>query len=59
MQFVTALDLIKCIKQIKYQTLLLTCAPISKLPSKYHGLESAQKEGVTPRLTFIDPINQI
>ena len=28
-----ALDLIKCLKQIKYQRLLLTCAPISELPS--------------------------
>ena len=33
--FVTALDLIKCLKQVKYQRLLITCAPIgmSKLPS--------------------------
>ena len=28
-----ALDLIKCIKQIKYQRLLLTCALFSELPS--------------------------
>ena len=32
-RFVTALDLIKCLKQIKLQRLLLTCAPISELPS--------------------------
>ena len=32
-QFVTALDLITCLKQIKKQKLLLTCAPLSKLPS--------------------------
>ena len=30
-RFVTTLDLIKCLKQIKYQRLLLTCTPISKL----------------------------
>mgnify|MGYP001324144585 CR=1 FL=1 len=29
----TALDLIKCLKKIKSQKLLLTCAPISELPS--------------------------
>ena len=27
-----ALDLIKCLKQIQYQGLLLTCSPISELP---------------------------
>ena len=32
-RFVTALDLIKCLKHIKYLRLLLTCAPISELPS--------------------------
>ena len=32
-RFVTALDLIKCLKQIKQQILLLTYAPISELPS--------------------------
>ena len=35
---VTALDLIKCIRQIKYQRLLLTCAPISKLPSNISAM---------------------
>ena len=30
---VTALVLIKCLKQIKFQIFLLTCAPISELPS--------------------------
>ena len=29
----TALDLIKCLRQIRQQRLLLTCAPISELPS--------------------------
>ena len=32
-RFVTALDLIKCLKQDEYQRLPLTCAPISELPS--------------------------
>ena len=32
-RFMTVLGLIKCLKQIKYQILLLTCAPISELPS--------------------------
>ena len=30
---VTALVLIKCLKQIKVQRMLLTCAPFSELPS--------------------------
>ena len=33
-RFVTAVGLNKCSKQIKYQRLLLTCAPIYELP--YH-----------------------
>ena len=32
-RFVTDVDLIKCLKQIKHQRLLLTCTPISELPS--------------------------
>ena len=32
-QFVTSLDLVNCLKQIKEQRLLLTCTPISELPS--------------------------
>ena len=32
-RFVTALDLIKCLNQMNSQILLLTCAPISELPS--------------------------
>ena len=32
-RFVTALDRIKCLTQVKYQRLLLTCAPVNKLPS--------------------------
>ena len=31
--FVTALDLIMCLKQIKYERWLLTCVPISELRS--------------------------
>ena len=36
--FVTGLDLIKCLKQIKLRRLLLVCKLISELPSiyKYH-----------------------
>ena len=30
---VTGLDKIKCLKQIKYQLLIITCAPTSDLPS--------------------------
>ena len=33
-RFVTTLDLIKCLKHIKYQRLLLKIAPISVLPYK-------------------------
>ena len=33
LSLVTALDLFKCLKQIKQESLLLTCAPISELPS--------------------------
>ena len=33
MRFVTALDLTKYLQQIKQQIFLLTCAPISELPS--------------------------
>ena len=36
-RFVIALDLIKCLKKIKYQKCLLTCAPISP-QIKYHAL---------------------
>ena len=32
-RFVTAIDLIRCLTQIKLQRLLLTCAPSSALPS--------------------------
>ena len=38
-RFVTALNLINCLKQMKWQRLLLTCKPISGVPSsiyKYH-----------------------
>ena len=31
--FVTSFNIITCLKQIKLQRMLLTCAPISELPS--------------------------
>ena len=34
-KFVTALNLIKCLKQIKLQRLLLPCAPISATVWRY------------------------
>ena len=37
-RFVTALVLTKCPKQIKKQLIHLTCAHISKLPSKYNAV---------------------
>ena len=37
-QFVTALDIIKCLKDIKWQRLLHMCAPISELPSNIQVL---------------------
>ena len=38
-RFVAALDLIKGLKQIKYERLLLTCAPISELPSNISAMD--------------------
>ena len=38
-QFVTALDLIECLKQIKYQRLLLTYPPISELPPNISSMD--------------------
>ena len=32
-KFVAALDLIKCLKQIRQQRMLLNCTPASELPS--------------------------
>ena len=32
-RFVTALEINKCLKQIKYQRSLHTCTPLSELPS--------------------------
>ena len=37
LRYVTAVDLIKCLKQIKYQRLLLTCTPA--LPSNTNATE--------------------
>ena len=42
-RFVTALDLIKCFKQIKKQRLLLTYAPLSEVSSNILSVQ----EGVT------------
>ena len=41
-RFVTALDLIKCLKQIKLQILLLTCSPISELTSNISSMTVVQ-----------------
>ena len=40
-KFKTTLDLIKGFKQIKYQRLILTCAPISELPSNISTMAAA------------------
>ena len=32
-RFVTALDVIKCLEQVEYEILRLTCAPLNELPS--------------------------
>ena len=37
-RFVTALDLIECLREIKKMRLLLTCTPISELPSNINTL---------------------
>ena len=34
-------DLVECLKQIEYQVLLLTCAPISGLPSNTSTMHQA------------------
>ena len=38
-RFVSGLDLIKCLKQIKLQRLLIPCAPISELPSNISNMD--------------------
>ena len=40
--FVTALDLIRCLKQIKYKRLLLMCAPIPGLTSNISTMVKGQ-----------------
>ena len=40
-RFVTDLDLIKCINQIKLQILLLSCTPISEIPSNISTIENS------------------
>ena len=42
-EFVTALDLIKCLKQLNYLRLLLTFASISELPSNISTMLFALK----------------
>ena len=50
----TALDLIKCLKQIKYQRLILTCVPFSVLPFSISTMRlpvsqiSCSPEGLPP-----------
>ena len=47
----SALDLIICLKHIKYQRLLLTCAPISKFQSNIStmGIPLIKKQSTQPR----------
>ena len=55
-RFATALDLIKFLIQIKYQRLILTCAPISELPFNISTMrvnmstENAAKHGINRAL---------
>ena len=49
--FVTTLDLIKCLKQIKQQRLLTMCAPISVLPPNIGTMGQTDKH--FPILLFI------
>ena len=41
-RFVTSLDLIKCLKRNKQQKWLLTCAPISELPSNLSTISTTR-----------------
>ena len=41
-RFVTVLDVIECLKQVKHQGLIHTCAPISELPSKISTMPKIQ-----------------
>ena len=43
LRFVTALDLIKCLKQINTQRLILRCAPISEFPSNIRTMRKICK----------------
>ena len=49
-RFVTVLHLIKYLKQVKYQRLLNTCAPISELPSDTSTMFQAVEETAPPPL---------
>ena len=51
-RFVAVLDNIKCLKQIKLQRLLFTCAPISELPSTMVGSVLMRDTPVTWFLSF-------
>ena len=71
-RFVTALDLIKSLIQVKYQRLLHTCAPISELPSNLTWSELLTRrlarklmmagthwESLNPPLYILKPSNNI
>ena len=45
-RFVTALDLIACFGQIKYQRLLITCAHIPELPSNINSISNIMQENL-------------
>ena len=51
-RFVPVLVLMECLKQIKLQTLILTCAPISELPSNI----STMVEGLSYKFKFTKKI---
>ena len=48
--FVTTIDLIKCVEQIKQQIFLLTCAPISELPSDMSTMSWLQLYEIISRI---------
>ena len=43
-RFVTALDVIKCLKQIEKQLLRLKCAPLNELPSNISTMPYPEHE---------------
>ena len=56
-RFVTALDLIKCLEQIKLQRLILTRAPISELPFFIRTMDSLQTVKTCKLLKLLDLMN--